>query len=556
MIFQRREYQSIAVDAIFNYFMYNTGNPVIAMPTGSGKSVVIADFLQRVLTNWPNQRVLILTHVKELIEQNAKKMLEIWPTAPIGIYSAGLKSRQAYMPITFGGVASVVKAIAAFGHIDLLLIDECHLLNPNTSSMYQVIIEQLKAINPYLKVVGFTATWWRSGQGALTEASTEEGKRAIFTDIAINMTDMVSFNWFIEQGYLLPLIPKRTNAKVDVTGVGITAGEYNKGELETATEKMTYEALIEAMNYAWDRRKWLVFAAGNLNAEHASSIINTLGRSSTYVTDKTKDRTERIRAFKDGFFNTIVCNNILTTGFDDPEIDCIVMLRKTMSTGLWVQMLGRGTRPVYVYGFDTNTQEGRLAAIQASQKQNCLVLDFARNTAELGPINDPKIPGQKVSGGGDAPVKICDTCGCYNHASVRICQHCGAEFPRYTNFMSTASEEELIRTIEPVMEWFNVRDIVYSEQKSKEKGISFLKVTYFCYDDENRSHFFDELIFFEHTGFAKRKAHNWWASRHWSEPPGFVREVIAMQAQLKRPTKIRVWTNKGKYPEVLNYEYE
>jgi DNA repair protein RadD len=111
MMIKLRYYQEDAISAIFKYFSSHTGNPILALPTGTGKSIVIAEFVRRVLQTWPGQRIIMLTHVKELIAQNAAKLQSIWPNAPMGIYSAGLNSRDMMMPIVFGGVQSVSKAI-------------------------------------------------------------------------------------------------------------------------------------------------------------------------------------------------------------------------------------------------------------------------------------------------------------------------------------------------------------------------------------------------------------------------------------------------------------
>ena len=88
-----RYYQNDAVNSIFEYFSVNSGNPVLALPTGTGKALVIALFIMRVLKLWPTQRFLVLTHVKELITQDADELRKLWPNAPIGIYSAGLNQK-------------------------------------------------------------------------------------------------------------------------------------------------------------------------------------------------------------------------------------------------------------------------------------------------------------------------------------------------------------------------------------------------------------------------------------------------------------------------------
>lgn len=544
-IFQAREYQDDAEGAIWNYFEHQTGNPVIAMPTGTGKGVVIGRFCSHVLERWPTQRIVCMTHVKELIQQNYDKMLSIWPEAPVGIFSAGIGRKEAHMPITFAGAASVRNAIELFGHVDLCLIDECHLLNPNADSTYQKIIAAWQAINPYMKVVGFSATPYRMGQGMITDGG-------VFTDIAIDMTDLASFNWFIEQGYLSNLIPRPLETMIDVSGVSIQNGDYAQGQLESATEKVTYGAIKEALEYASDRYHWLLFAAGNDNAEHSAQILNSFGIPTTFIHHGVtkSDREERLADYRAGRYRCITNNNVLTTGFDDSNIDCIIMLRKTMSPGLWVQMLGRGTRPAYAPGYDLSIKEGRLAAIAASWKRNCLVLDFARNTRDLGPINDPRIPKAKSGQGGEAPVKLCPKCGAYNHASVRYCINCGFEFEFGPGFQYHSGTEEIIKTETPILEWFPVNTVLYRAINSKAMGIPMLKVTYISGFRQ-----FSELVMLEHQGYAARKAREWWRSRHWSDPPPTIEEALKLTNELRKPVRVNIWINK-KYPEVMNYEYE
>jgi DNA repair protein RadD len=523
-----RWYQTEAIDSIFSYFMGSTGNPVVALPTGTGKSLVIGGFMQRVLRQWPKQRFLALTHVKELVEQNAKKLAEMWPNAPIGIYSAGLGRRDTVMPITFGGVASVVNCIEAFGHRDLLLVDECHLISPKADTMYGDAIAGLKKINPYLKVVGFTATAFRLGQGMITDGG-------LFTDICYDLTGIDAFNRLIAEGYLAPLIPKRTKIELDVSSVGMNNGEFAQGQLQAAVDKeeVTYAALREMVDFGQDRQSWLIFASGVEHAEHIAEALSSFGIPCAAVHSKLgdKERDARIAAFKRGELRALSNNNVLTTGFDHPPVDLIGMLRPTMSPGLWVQMLGRGTRPSPSTG-----------------KRNCLVLDFAGNTRRLGPINDPVIPKRKGKGTGEAPVRICEACGCYNHASARMCINCGEEFTFQTKIIASAATDALLRSDLPIVEYFDVQRVIYNRH-SKEGAPPMIKVSYFA-----GMHKYDEWICLEHPGFAGKKARDWWRQRHASEPPETTDEALQFVSMLRVPRRIRVWVNK-KYPEVLSYEY-
>lgn len=534
--FDDRWYQAEAEQAIFDYFDNGgRGNPVVAMPTGTGKSVVIANFLRRVYRNWPTQRVMMLTHVKELIAQNAAKVRMIWPTAPLGIYSAGLKQRDLMLPITFGGVMSVKKIIRQFGHIDLLLIDECHLLSPEDDTVYQAIIAELLAINPYLKVIGFTATPYRMKQGLITDGG-------IFTDICYDITGYESFNRLVAEGYLAPLIPKRTEVEIDLSNVGVVGGEYNQkaANAATDTDEVTWSACKEMVDLGQNRGSWLIFASSIENAEHVAGCLQNFGinAASSHSKLKDKENDDRKDAFLGGQLRALVNMGKFTTGFDHPPIDLIGMLRATLSPGLWVQMLGRGTRPAPWAG-----------------KLNCLVLDFAGNSKRLGPINDPVLPRKPGKGGGDAPVRICDVCSAYNHPRVRFCCNCGNEFEFNSKLVHTASKIEVMRSdVVPQIEYLNVSRVLYNLHEKRGASGELLsppsiKVTYIC-----GFQMFNEWVCLEHPGMAGKRGRDWWRQRMGNEPPDSTYEALLSVRNARVPSKIRVHLNK-KFPEILGHEF-
>lgn len=546
-----RYYQAEAIDSVFNYFANgNTGNPLIAMPTGTGKSIVIGGFIQRVYSLYPTQRIMMLTHVKELIEQNYEKLLKMWPTAPAGIYSAGVGRRDVYAKITFAGIQSVVDKPEMFGHIDLILVDEAHLVSPKDNTSYTKFIAALTEVNPALKVIGLTATPFRLGLGMLTEGG-------MFDDICYDLTTLTAFNRLIAEGYLAPLVPRHTNSQLDLDGVRIQGGEFVNKDLQNAVDKeaITYRALTEAIELGHDRKHWLVFATGVKHAENIAHMLDSLGITAAVIHGGlAKGKREKILAdFKSGKYQALVNNNVLTTGFDFPSIDMIIMLRPTNSPGLWVQMLGRGTRPVYADGYDLETLEGRLNAIAAGSKQNCLVLDFAGNTRRLGPINDPVIPKKKGSKqGGSAPIRLCEQCQTYNHASKRHCENCGFEFPIGVKFGFKASTDALLADGSPQLEVFNVDRITYGLHRKRDRPDA-IKVSYYC-----GLRVFHTFVCLEHPGFASKKAREWWRS-HWPEEaipftPTTTGDALAQVNQLKEPTRIRVWLNK-KYPEIMAYSF-
>jgi DNA repair protein RadD len=572
-----RWYQSEAIEALYRYFREKRGNPILALPTGTGKSIVIAEFVRQVVQNYKGQRVMMVTHVKELVDQNFKELIELWPLAPAGVYSAGLGRKEHLQQITFAGIGSVVGKGRLFGKVNILLVDECHTIGPKDTTNYQTFINELKQVNPNLKVIGLTATPYRMGQGMLTEPAMVKGKEVapLFSDIAYDITGLAPFNRLVAEGYICKLIPKPTNVELDVSSVSMSGPDYNQHDLQAAVDvdEITKRALDETMVLGADRKHWLVFATGIQHAEHVRDALIARGIPSVVVHSKisNEERDAAVEGFKSGRYRALINNGVFTAGFNFPALDLIVILRPTQSVVLWVQMLGRGTRPVWPDKYkrnwhlwpegavasgryDINTVTGRLLCIQEGPKQNCRVLDFAGNTKRLGCINDPVIPkrkGQK-KGPQDAPFKICEHCNTYNHASARECIECGKEFEFITKLVAKASTDDLLAGEEPVVEVFPVKSINYSLHQ-KMGAPDSVKVSYFCGIQS-----FNEWICLEHPGTIGRKARAWWSKRcddsTGDEIPANCVEALKIIEQLRTPTHLRVWLNK-KYPQIMDADF-
>lgn len=399
-----RPYQRRALDELYKWFDDgHKGNPCLVLPTGSGKSHIVAAFCREALQEWPETRILMLTHSQELIQQNAEKMLQHWSDAPLGIYSAGIGRKELGEPITFAGIQSIRTKAAEIGFVDIILIDECHLVNHKAQGGYRKLIDELAQVNPAMRVIGLTATPYRLGHGLITD------KPAIF-DALIEPAGIPEL---IFHKFLSPLRSKLTDTRLDVSEVHKRGGEYIESELQRAVNvaPKNRDVVSEIIDKAGDRKAWLIFCAG---VDHAEAIANELhlrGITAQCITGDTpkKQREEILERYRAGEIRALTNANVLTTGFDYPDIDLIAMLRPTMSPGLYVQMAGRGLRP-------------------KSHTDHCLVLDFAGVVSTHGPITAVRPPNMS-SGNGEAPVKPCPQCNEIVHLSAKQCPACGYTFP-------------------------------------------------------------------------------------------------------------------------------
>ena len=469
----------------------------------------MASFVEGVLRAWPDQRILIVTHVRELIAQNHAELIGLWPDAPAGIYSAGLGRRDLGARILFAGIQSIHRRAYDVQQCDLVLIDEAHLIPGASNTMYRRFLDTLMRINPALKVIGFTATPYRLDSGML-----HEGKDALFTDIAFE----VSVRELIDDGYLCPLVSKAASTRLDVTGVGTRGGEFVARELQAAVDlpEITEAAIDEVVALGRDRRSWLAFCAGVEHATHVAESIRARGFSAeTIFGDTPKAERDRIIArFKRGEIRALASMGVLTTGFNAPAVDLIAMLRPTKSTGLYVQMAGRGTR-------------------LAPGKENCLVLDFAGNVARHGPIDavKPKRPG---SGEGEAPVKTCPDCQSILPTAVRRLPRLRARVPaaegagRDDRDDAGDPEQRQARsgsrsTASPTI---GTRSrAARPRSASSTAAVSLVHREWVC---------------FEHGGYARQKACDWWYRRAPGlDVPGTIAEALAPLRPPRGPVRDR-----------------
>ena len=472
-----RDYQQRSIDQLYGWFNSgNTGNPCLVLPTGSGKSHIIAALCKDALQNWPETRILMLTHVKELILQNAEKMRQHWPGAPMGIYSAGIGRRDLGEPITFAGIQSIHKKAHLIGHIELIIIDEAHLVNHKNEGSYRKLINDLLNINKNLRVIGLTASPYRLGHGMITD------KPALFDDLI----EPVSIEELIYKGFLSTLQSKITSAKLDTSGVHKRGGEYIESELQAAvdTPDNNEHVINEVISLAGDRKAWLFFCAGVQHSEHIAELLCKKGIAAKCITGNTpkKEREQILSDYKSGKLRALTNANVLTTGFDYPDIDLIVMLRPTLSPGLYLQMAGRGMR-------------------QKSHTDHCLVLDFAGVVETHGPITAIQTPKQKGdSKPGKAPVKVCENCGEIVHISKMICPACKTPFPPTEAKKLELHNDDIMGLEGHEME---VTSWAWRKHISRASGKEMLACTYYGgLSDRPITEYFPIL----HDGYAGQKA--------------------------------------------------
>lgn len=473
-----RDYQQRTIDQLYDWFARgNKGNPCLVLPTGAGKSVIIAALCRDALQQWPETRVLMLTHVKELIEQNYARMLAVWPNAPIGIYSASIGRKQAGEPITFAGIQSVRTKADEIGHVDLVIVDECHTISHKDEGGYRTLINALTEINPHLRVVGLTATPWRLGHGRICDGS------ALFSDLI----EPVSIEELLYLKHLAPLHSKKTDYKLSTAGVHKRGGEFIESELQDAmdTHLNNRKTVAEIIRRAGDRKAWLIFCTGVKHSEHIAEELTANGIPAACITGGTPkaERARLLDEFKAGHIRAMTNANVLTTGFDYPDIDLIAFLRPTMSPSLYVQMAGRGLRP-------------------KSHTDHCLVLDFAGNVETHGPITNVREPKKAGEKPGEAPMKVCPECQELVAISARSCPACGYAFPPPEEKVWKLSDADIMRD-EPSGKTMDVTSWKFSPHTSSTSGKDMIKITYYGALSDKPIH---EYMAIFHEGYAGEKA--------------------------------------------------
>jgi len=389
--FTLRPYQQEAVDATLTHFRKSDESAVIVLPTGAGKSLVIAE-----LARLAKRKILVLTHVKELVEQNHAKYQSYGLEG--GVFSAGLKRKENRHQVTFASVQSVSANLDQFrDEYSLIIIDECHRVSGEETSQYQRIIELLRQQNDSLKVLGLTATPYRLAMGWIYRFHYRGFVRSDEDKPFQHCIFELPLSYMINRGFLTK--PELVNAAVAQYDFSALAqdrfGEYAEkdvNQLLSKHQRVTRAIIEQVMELAAQRKGVMIFAA---TVDHAREITGYLPEHHTALITGATDLNERallIQRFKQRQLKYLVNVSVLTTGFDAPHVDFIAILRPTQSVSLYQQIVGRGLR----------LDEG---------KQDCLVIDYAGNSVNL---HHPEV-GERKPNPDSEPVQVfCPGCGFAN----------------------------------------------------------------------------------------------------------------------------------------------
>lgn len=328
-----RWYQKEACEAVWNCFRNNQGNPLIELPTGAGKSLCIAELCRAAVQDHAGQ-VIVLAHRKELLEQNYSKIVSLLPpSVKAGLFSAGLRRYSQAEPIIVAGIQSCYEKASWFGRRHLVIVDEAHLVPSDGNGMYQTFLTDLQRYNDRLRIVGLTATPFRTGEGALW------GDDCLFTHVCYS----AGLRRLIDEGFLCPITSKPTRHEYDTSGLKVKRGEFVERDLVSlfGDQSKVIASTQEIVEKTAGRRSILVFTTGVAHAELVQQSIEELtGERVGIVTGDTMalERATLLRQFANQELRWLVNIDVLTTGFDAPCIDALAILRATASPGLFAQI--------------------------------------------------------------------------------------------------------------------------------------------------------------------------------------------------------------------------
>lgn len=558
-MYKLRDYQKAAVDNTVQYFKKKREPAVIVLPTGAGKSLVIAE-----LARIAKGRVLVLAHVKELVEQNYEKYKSYNLSA--GIFSASLGQKDWDQKAIFGSVQSIARAPDEFfNNFSLLVIDECHRVAEDGATQYQDVIQKLLVRNLHLCILGLTATPYRLGLGWIYEYShlgeLKTEQKRFFKQCVYELP----LSYMIKNKYLT------TPVKVDIPVTCYDFSElteknrmYTTAEVEELlrSQKRLTPLIIKNIidiTERFQRQGVMIFSS---TVKHAEEIMSYLPPHDARVvlgdTDM-KDRDAIVADFKQKKFKYLVNVSVLTTGFDAPHVDVIAILRPTESNSLYQQIVGRGLRlsadKKDCYILDYTGMGHDIYAPEISDKRpakdtvpvriTCPACSFENDFWGYVDLDGVVIEhfGRKCRGATQDPktwqikrcgfrfrFKLCHSCGAENDVTARECEKCKAVLIDADAKLKQAKLSKNFHVLKP-------DHINYEEQFDKNSN-SYLEIRYYDLDGE----YVSEVHFFNNPSAIKKFNINFLRS-HLKRPEIAIelaapRDVIRYQRLLRAPSFI------------------
>lgn len=436
-----RPYQEEAITTVWANMVKGSKTSLVVLPPGAGKSIIFSELIAKSISVKPDIKVCVLFNRVDLLDQQTERMKSYLKKDIVGQWCGSLNKHDDKQIL----MSSVQSIYDEDHYFDLIIIDETHGVDDKAGKYFSFIAEKLKK-NPKTKIVGFTATPYRY-DGYIY------GKNRLFDSVTFNKP----IEWFIDNGFLVPLVSKQPDFVFDTSKLKIVAGEYSQASVDklvNGNENFVRQQIADCLARSYGRSKMVWQCANIDHAELVNNLLRKSGEESTTVHSNLSrlDRDYNLEQFEYGGVRHMTFVSIVSEGYDYPPIDCIVLMRPTRSAAMYVQTAGRGLRP----------SEG---------KSDCLVLDYADVVKSLGPVSDPIIERKSKGKGKDEPaVKVCNNCRTHNKLGASACSVCDTPFerpkPPIDKLNKTADETGglLGRKPDKVME---IGKVVHSEYTSK-----------------------------------------------------------------------------------------
>ena len=497
-----RDYQVRAYDAVLDS-LRRGHNPIAAIATGGGKSLLLSMLVDKFRSNGGYS--LVLANSKELIVQNMRSMRLYRGLDGIGVYSAGLNHNTIGTAATYGTIQTIYRNLHRLPEVDVVLVDEVqNVAHKNSEAkMYNALMAHF----PNARKIGVSATPYRLDKGLVYQ-----GDGCHFDDLAIEIT----VKELIERGFLTPLKGISAAVQLNLDGVHKTNGDFDTKEVdERITESWLREVLCKVQDLARDRKAILMFTPTVRTAEMAARLATEIGISGEYVHGGDTERAARLKRWEAGQFRLMANCQLLTTGYDNPAIDCIVDCSPTESLGKHIQKLGRGVR-------------------NFPGKTDCLVIDVSGNLERLGGISSEADFMKETAGG----VLISGQIRKPKEKKPRSVKR-GNLIDALDPMCGSSKEIEV-----------QVDDVSYIKIGSKSKpGAELIIVNYQCSTDSGYSIDVSDFVMPEYSGWSRTKSEEW-AARRGVSLPRSTQQTLYMCYGLPSPRRLIVKRN-GKYFNVL-----